>query len=40
VLGYIKDEQVRIELGSANSSALISMPGNDHFKYVVMPMRM
>jgi DNA polymerase-3 subunit beta len=26
-------------LGDANSSALITVPGNDSFKYVVMPMR-
>jgi DNA polymerase-3 subunit beta len=28
-----------IELADGNSSALITLPGNDHFKYVVMPMR-
>jgi DNA polymerase-3 subunit beta len=30
---------VRVEFGDANSSALISVPGDDGFKYVVMPMR-
>ena len=39
VLGNLKTEQVRAEFGDANSSALISVPGDDGFKYVVMPMR-
>lgn len=39
VLGNLKTEQVRVEFGDANSSALISVPGDDGFKYVVMPMR-
>lgn len=33
------EEMIRIELADGNSSALITLPGNDHFKYVVMPMR-
>ena len=40
VLGYLKSDRVRIELGSANSSALITVPDQNDFKYVVMPMRM
>ena len=39
VLGNLKTELVRAEFGDANSSALISVPGDDGFKYVVMPMR-
>jgi DNA polymerase-3 subunit beta len=39
VLGNLKTEQVKVEFGDANSSALISVPGDDGFKYVVMPMR-
>lgn len=39
VLDNLKTEQVRIELGDSNSSALISVPGDEAFKYVVMPMR-
>jgi DNA polymerase III subunit beta len=26
-------------LGDANSSAVVTIPGSDDFKYVVMPMR-
>ncbi len=33
------EEMIRVELADGNSSALITLPGNDHFKYVVMPMR-
>jgi DNA polymerase-3 subunit beta len=39
VLGNLKTEALRVEFGDANSSALISVPGDDGFKYVVMPMR-
>jgi DNA polymerase-3 subunit beta len=39
VLSNLKTEQVQVELGDANSSALISVPGDSSFKYVVMPMR-
>jgi len=39
VLGNLKTEALRIEFGDSNSSALISVPGDDGFKYVVMPMR-
>ncbi|MFK0376956.1 DNA polymerase III subunit beta [Pandoraea sp. NPDC090278] len=39
VLSNLKVEQVKVSLGDANSSALITLPDNDEFKYVVMPMR-
>lgn len=39
VLGNLKDEKIKIEFGDANSSALVSLPGDDSFKYVIMPMR-
>ncbi|MEN9865097.1 MAG: hypothetical protein RL748_687 [Pseudomonadota bacterium] len=39
VLNNIKTEQINIALGDSNSSALISIPDNPDFKYVVMPMR-
>lgn len=39
VLNNTSSETVRCLFGDANSSALIIIPGNDNFKYVVMPMR-
>lgn len=39
VLNNVSNEAVEIRLADANSSALITLPGNDRFKYVVMPMR-
>lgn len=39
VLNNLKCDQVEISLGDANSSALITIPENLDFKYVVMPMR-
>jgi len=39
VLGNLKTEQVQVEFGDANTSALLTVPGDDSFKYVVMPMR-
>ena len=33
------EDMIRVELADGNSSALITLPGNDSFKYVVMPMR-
>jgi DNA polymerase III subunit beta len=39
VLNNIKEESVCIGLQDSNSSALITIPANDQFKYVVMPMR-
>ncbi|MCL1961380.1 MAG: DNA polymerase III subunit beta [Desulfovibrionaceae bacterium] len=34
-----QQEMITIELQDGNSSALVTMPGNAQFKYVVMPMR-
>ena len=39
VLNNLKCDQINISLGDSNSSALISIPENPDFKYVVMPMR-
>jgi DNA polymerase-3 subunit beta len=39
VLNHIDSDIVQCSFGDANSSALIVIPGNDNFKYVVMPMR-
>ncbi|HEY5800490.1 MAG TPA: DNA polymerase III subunit beta [Burkholderiaceae bacterium] len=39
VLNNLKCDQINIALGDSNSSALISIPENPDFKYVVMPMR-
>lgn len=39
VLNNLKSDNVNIALGDANSSALITVPDNADFKYVVMPMR-
>ena len=39
VLNNVHAEEVQWSFNDANSSALISLPGNDRFKYVVMPMR-
>jgi len=39
VLANLKTEQIQAEFGDANTSALITVPGDSQFKYVVMPMR-
>jgi DNA polymerase-3 subunit beta len=39
VLQNISSERVVLGFGDANSSALVTMPGRDDYKYVVMPMR-
>ena len=39
VLANLKTEQVQIGFGDANSSALLTVPDDEDFKYVVMPMR-
>jgi DNA polymerase-3 subunit beta len=39
VLNNLKGDNINIALGDANSSALITVPDNPDFKYVVMPMR-
>jgi DNA polymerase-3 subunit beta len=39
VLNNISNETIELHLADANSSALFVLPGNETFKYVVMPMR-
>jgi len=39
VLNNSSAEMVQWGLNDANSSALVTIPGNEQFKYVVMPMR-
>jgi DNA polymerase-3 subunit beta len=39
VLNNVSSDTVTLNFNDANSSALITVPGNDRFKYVVMPMR-
>lgn len=39
VLNNLKTDNITISLGDANSSALVTIPDNEDFKYVVMPMR-
>lgn len=39
VLANMGQEMVKFTLADGNSSALMTIPGNDNFKYVVMPMR-
>ena len=39
VLQNLDSAEVAFAFGDANSSALVTMPGRDDFKYVVMPMR-
>jgi DNA polymerase-3 subunit beta len=39
VLSNMDQEMVRVELADSNSSALITIPDDANFKYVVMPMR-
>ena len=39
VLSTVASEKVDIAFGDANSSALVTLPGRDDYKYVVMPMR-
>ena len=38
-LNNLKNDQVMVQFGDSNSSALVTVPGDDSFKYVVMPMR-
>jgi DNA polymerase-3 subunit beta len=41
VLGHLSGETILLSLGEANmSSALMTQPGSEDFKYVVMPMRL
>jgi DNA polymerase III subunit beta len=39
VLNNVQDEKVECAFGDANSSMLITLPGESEFRYVVMPMR-
>jgi DNA polymerase III subunit beta len=39
VLGNLASDKVRLAFGDANSSALVTMPEREDYKYVVMPMR-
>lgn len=39
VLGNLKVDAVQIAFGNASSSALLSLPDQDSFRYVLMPMR-
>lgn len=39
VLNNISGDQIQCRLADANSSALFTLPDNERFKYVVMPMR-
>src|SRR5690606_23490161 len=39
VLGNLKTDRVNWAVGDASSSALITIPDDENFKYVVMPMR-
>ena len=39
VLSNMKQDMVSLQLADSNSSALITIPDNAAFKYVVMPMR-
>lgn len=38
-LNNLTSRTVILSFGDANSSGLLTVPGNEHFKYVVMPMR-
>ena len=38
-LQNMTQEMVKVELSDSNSSALVTIPDNISFKYVVMPMR-
>jgi DNA polymerase III subunit beta len=39
VLSNLKTEQIQLSFGDANTSALLTLPNDESFKYVVMPMR-
>ena len=39
VLNHVSSEQIECHFGDSNSSVLMTVPGQDGFKYVVMPMR-
>jgi len=39
VLNNVHSDEIQWSFNDANSSALVTVPGNERFKYVVMPMR-
>lgn len=39
VLNSVRSDEIHCQLANASSSALFTVPGNESFKYVVMPMR-
>ena len=39
VLVNMSEDMVRMDLADSNSSVLVTIPDNNFFKYVVMPMR-
>jgi DNA polymerase-3 subunit beta len=39
VVSNLESKDIKISLSDSSGSALITIPGNDQFKYVVMPMR-
>ncbi len=39
VLNNVHTEEIQWSFNDANSSALVTVPGNERFKYVIMPMR-
>ena len=39
VLTNMQVETLHFAFGEAGSSVLVSIPDNEHFKYIVMPMR-
>ena len=39
VLGTLKTDRVTMAFGDATSSALLTLPGDESFRYVLMPMR-
>jgi DNA polymerase III subunit beta len=40
VLNNVAEDVIELHLKNGNSSALITVPSDDAFKYVVMPMRL
>jgi DNA polymerase III subunit beta len=39
VLNNVNDENINFSFADANSSCLITVPNDENYKYVVMPMR-
>jgi DNA polymerase III subunit beta len=39
VLNNVSSESIQFAFADANSSCLVTVPGDDNYKYVVMPMR-